>query len=260
MPTATTCRWRAMHWWRPQKQAVATCSRSAIRGRSRCTRRARTGRRATCGTGGSTASTCTATASGCGSKVPCRWSPRSRARRCGSSGSPPAQTCGWPSRRRRFPSTRPSISARMAKRIPMASIDAAWLGMEDPTNLMMVTGVLALAGPVDRKRLRLLLDRRLKPFGRFHQRVVRPRSRGNLPHWEVDDRFEIENHLRHVALPAPGGDAELREMVSDLMSVALDFNQPLWHVHVIEGYRGGSVVLARVHHCLADGIALVRVM
>ncbi len=148
----------------------------------------------------------------------------------------------------------------MAKRVPMASIDAAWLGMEDPTNLMMVTGVLALAGPVDRKRLRLLLDRRLKPFGRFHQRVVRPRSRGNLPHWEVDDRFEIENHLSHVALPAPGGDAELREMVSDLMSEALDFNQPLWHVHVIEGYRGGSVVLARVHHCLADGIALVRVM
>ena len=56
----------------------------------------------------------------------------------------------------------------MPKPVPMASIDAAWLGMEDPTNLMMVTGVLALAGPVDRKRLRLLLDRRLKPFGRFH--------------------------------------------------------------------------------------------
>jgi diacylglycerol O-acyltransferase / wax synthase len=148
----------------------------------------------------------------------------------------------------------------MAKRVPMASIDAAWLGMEDPTNLMMVTGVLALEGQVDRKRLRLLLERRLKPFGRFHQRVVRPRSRGNLPHWEVDEGFKIGNHLSHVALRAPGGDAELREMVSDLMSVALDINKPLWHMHVIEGYRGGSVVLARVHHCLADGIALVRVM
>src|SRR5713226_1811757 len=148
----------------------------------------------------------------------------------------------------------------MAKRVPMASIDAAWLGMEDPTNLMMVTGVLALAGPVDRKRLRLLLDRRLKPFGRFHQRVVRPRSRGNLPHWEVDEHFEIENHLSHVALRAPRGDAELRDVISDLMSVPLDFSKPLWHMHVIHGYHGGSVVLARVHHCLADGIALVRVM
>src|SRR5713101_9333140 len=168
--------------------------------------------------------------------------------------------CGWSSRPRRFPSTRPSISARMAKRIPMASIDAAWLGMEDPTNLMMVTGVLALAGPVDRKRLRLLLDRRLRPFRRFHQKVVRPRSRGSLPHWQDDEQFEIDNHVSHVGLPAPGGDATLRDMVSDLMSVPLDFSKPLWHMHVIDGYKEGSVVLARVHHSIADGIALVRVM
>src|SRR5260370_24638640 len=92
----------------------------------------------------------------------------------------------------------------MAKRVPMASIDAAWLGMEDPTNLMMVTGVMALAGPVDRKRLRLLLDRRLRPFRRFHQKVVRPRSRGSLPHWQDDEQFEIDNHVSHVGLPAPG--------------------------------------------------------
>ena len=165
----------------------------------------------------------------------------------------------------------------MAKRVPMASIDAAWLGMEDPTNLMMVTGVMALAGPVDPKRLRLLLDRRLRPFRRFHQKVVRPRSRGSLPHWQDDEQFEIDNHLSHVGLPAPGGEAQLRDMVSDLMSVPLDFSKPLWHMHVIDGYephelrgkavrsrgplkKGGSVVLARVHHSIADGIALVRVM
>jgi diacylglycerol O-acyltransferase len=142
----------------------------------------------------------------------------------------------------------------------MASIDAAWLGMEDPTNLMMVTGVLALDAKVDLKRLRLVLDRRLAPFARFHQRVARPRSRGNRPHWEDDSRFDINNHLSHVALPAPGGDAALRDMVSDLMSVPLDFTKPLWHMHVIDGYNDGSVILTRVHHCIADGIALVRVM
>ena len=166
----------------------------------------------------------------------------------------------------------------MAKRVPMASIDAAWLGMEDPTNLMMVTGVMALDGPVDMKRLRLVLDRRLKPFGRFHQKVVRPRSRGNLPHWEDDEHFGIENHLSHVALPKPGDDAALRDLISDLMSVPLDFTKALWHMTVIDGYeprellgkavssrgplpdRGGSVILTRVHHSIADGIALVRVM
>jgi hypothetical protein len=59
---------------------------------------------------------------------------------------------------------------------PMASIDAAWLGMEDPTNLMMVTGVMALDGKVD-STPPPCLDGRLQPFGRFHQRVVRPRTR-----------------------------------------------------------------------------------
>ena len=142
----------------------------------------------------------------------------------------------------------------------MSSVDAAWLGMEDPTNLMMVTGVLMVEGKVDVKRLRTLLDRRLAPFGRFHHRVVRPRMRGNLPHWQDDSSFDIDNHVSHVALPAPGGDTALRNMVSELMSTPLDFTKPLWQIHVIDGHDQGSVVLARIHHCIGDGIALVRVM
>jgi diacylglycerol O-acyltransferase / wax synthase len=142
----------------------------------------------------------------------------------------------------------------------MSSIDAAWLGMEDPTNLMVVTGLMTLESRVDVRRLRIILDRRLAPFGRFHQKIVRPRSRGNLPHWEDDPRFDIDNHISHVVLPAPGGDEALRDMVSNLMSEPLDFSKPLWHMHIVDGYQGGSVVLARIHHCLADGIALVKVM
>jgi diacylglycerol O-acyltransferase len=148
----------------------------------------------------------------------------------------------------------------MARLISMSSIDAAWLGMEDPTNLMMVTGVMTLEGKVDVKRLRIVLDRRLEPFGRFHQKVVRPRARARLPHWADDAGFDIDNHVSRVALPARGGDKALRDMVSNLMSEPLDFSKPLWHIHVIDGYEGGSVVLARIHHCLADGIALVKVM
>ena len=132
--------------------------------------------------------------------------------------------------------------------------------MEDPTNLMMVTGVLMLDGKADIKRLRVLLDKRLAPFGRFHQRVVRPRTRGSLPHWQDEAGFTIDNHVSHIALPAPGGDRALRELVSELMSTPLDMTKPLWHVHLIDGYGDGSVVLARIHHSIADGIALVRVM
>ncbi|HZK73849.1 MAG TPA: wax ester/triacylglycerol synthase domain-containing protein [Clostridia bacterium] len=148
----------------------------------------------------------------------------------------------------------------MANRILMASIDAAWLGMEDPTNLMMVTGLLALDGKLDMRRLRTLLNFRLKPFRRFHQRVVRPRTRGKLPHWEDDVAFDIDNHVSRVALPGRGGDDALRDKVSELMSLPLDFSRPLWHIHVIDKYKAGSVAVVRVHHCLADGIALVRVM
>jgi len=148
----------------------------------------------------------------------------------------------------------------MARLTPMSTVDAAWLGMEDPTNLMMVTGVLTLDGKADLKRMRAVLDRRLSPFGRFHQRVVRPRSRGNLLHWQDDAGFDIANHVSHIALPAPGGDQELRDLVSELMATPLDFSKPLWQVHVIDGYGHSSVVLVRIHHCLADGIALVRVM
>jgi diacylglycerol O-acyltransferase / wax synthase len=148
----------------------------------------------------------------------------------------------------------------VAKQVAMSSVDAAWLGMEDPTNLMMVTGVMALDGKVDPRRMRALLDRRLAPFKRFHQKVVRPRTRGNLPHWEDDEAFDIANHFSHIALPEPGGEKALRELTSELMSTPLDLTKPLWHVHLIDGHQGGSVMLARIHHSIADGIALVQVM
>ena len=142
----------------------------------------------------------------------------------------------------------------------MSSGDAAWLGMEDPTNLMMVTGVMLLDGRLDAARLKSVLDRRLAPFGRFHQRVVRPRMRGNVLHWQDEARFDIDNHVSHVALPPPGGDKALRELVSEVMSTPLDMTKPLWHIHLVDGHERGSVVLARIHHSMADGIALVRVM
>ncbi|HET7339301.1 MAG TPA: wax ester/triacylglycerol synthase family O-acyltransferase [Candidatus Dormibacteraeota bacterium] len=148
----------------------------------------------------------------------------------------------------------------MARTVPMSSVDAAWLGMEDPTNLMMVTGVLMLDGKLDPKRLRTVLDKRLAPFGRFHQTVVRPRTRGGLPHWRDDATFDIDNHVSHVALPSPSGEKALTAFVSEQMSTPLDFSKPLWHIHLIDGYERGSVVLARIHHSIADGIALVRVM
>lgn len=143
---------------------------------------------------------------------------------------------------------------------PLTNVDAAWLGMEDPTNLMMVSGILTFDGPINFERLRAVLERRLLPISRFRQRVVQPKLPFTTPYWEYDPTFNLDNHLHRVALPAPGDKKALQEMVSDLMSTPLDFTKPLWHFHVIENYEGGGVLMGRLHHCIADGIALIQVL
>ena len=143
---------------------------------------------------------------------------------------------------------------------PLSNVDAAWLRMEDPTNLMMVTGILLFEERLDPRRLRSTLERRLLPFDRFRQRVVEAPLGIGPPRWVDDDRFDLDAHLHRVALPAPGGKLALEEMVGDLMSTPLDMSKPLWQMHLIEGYEGGSVLLSRLHHSIADGIALIQLL
>jgi diacylglycerol O-acyltransferase / wax synthase len=139
-------------------------------------------------------------------------------------------------------------------------VDAAWLQMEDPTNLMMITGVLMFATPVDFERLRAVLERRLLRYDRFTMRVAGGNERGALPRWEHDPHFDIRSHMHRVALPQPGGQAELQALVSDLMSTRLDLSRPPWQFHIVEQFGGGSALIARLHHAIADGIALVQVL
>ena len=143
---------------------------------------------------------------------------------------------------------------------PMSNVDAAWLHMEDPTNLMLITGVMSFYDKLDFGELKALIEDRLLPFDRFRQKVVESPIPGIGPRWVDDPTFNLRSHLHRVALPDPGGQAELQEMVSTLMSTPLDFSKPLWQFQYIENYRGGSAVVARIHHCIADGVALVRVL
>jgi WS/DGAT/MGAT family acyltransferase len=144
----------------------------------------------------------------------------------------------------------------------LSNIDAAWLHMEEPTNLMMINGFFQFDGAVDFERVRLTLQYRLaERFVRFKQRVVEPRLPMRQPYWEIDPTFDIDAHLHRIALPAPGDDTALRELISDLASTTLDFSKPLWQFHIIEGYEGGGDLLfCRLHHSIADGIALMQVL
>ncbi len=143
----------------------------------------------------------------------------------------------------------------------MSNADAAWLHMDRPTNLMVITSVMWFDRSLDGARIREVVSERLvKRYVRFRQRVVESRVPLRAPHWQDDADFDLERHLHHRALPAPGGDAELQELVGELMSMPLDRAKPLWDMYIVDGYRGGSALVSRMHHCIADGIALVRVM
>ncbi|HSL16508.1 MAG TPA: wax ester/triacylglycerol synthase family O-acyltransferase [Methylomirabilota bacterium] len=142
----------------------------------------------------------------------------------------------------------------------MSNVDAAWLHMEDRTNLMVITGVLSFYEKLDFAKLKELIEDRLLGFDRFRQRVVEPAVPLAGPRWVEDRYFNLRSHLQRVALPDPGGQDELQEMVSILMSTPLDMSKPLWQFQYIENYRGGSALVARVHHCIGDGTALVRVL
>jgi WS/DGAT/MGAT family acyltransferase len=143
---------------------------------------------------------------------------------------------------------------------PLTNVDAAWLGMEDPTNLMMVSGILTFDEPIDMDHLRAVLNYRFLKFERFRQCVVQPKLPLASPYWETDPNFTLDSHLHRVALPAPGDQAALQAMVSDLMSTPLDFTKPLWQMHLIENFGEGCALMVRLHHCIADGIALTSVL
>jgi WS/DGAT/MGAT family acyltransferase len=139
----------------------------------------------------------------------------------------------------------------------MSSADAAWLHMDRPTNLMVINSVLWFDDPVDWDAYRELVRERLvERFDRFRQRPVEGIAG---PHWE-DVEIDLDLHFHHVALPSPGDRQALEEFVSDRAATPLDRSRPLWDVYLIDGYGDGAAVLTRMHHCIADGIALARVM
>ncbi|WP_181311636.1 WS/DGAT/MGAT family O-acyltransferase [Nocardioides campestrisoli] len=86
------------------------------------------------------------------------------------------------------------------------------------------------------------------------------RTAGQLV-WETDRSFDIEHHVRHSALPRPGGGRELLELVSRLHSTRLPWERPLWESHVIEGLSDGRVAIYhKIHHALMDGVSAIRLL
>lgn len=138
----------------------------------------------------------------------------------------------------------------------MSSRDAGFLYLERPHALLHIGCVAVLGGPLSRSALTDCLTARLPHLRRYAQRATPvPLSLGH-PTWEDDPEFSVHRHVQRWALPAPGGEAELREAVEALLVQPLDRDRPLWEMHLLEGLDDGrSALFQKVHHCMVDGMA-----
>ncbi|HEX8068032.1 MAG TPA: wax ester/triacylglycerol synthase family O-acyltransferase [Thermoleophilaceae bacterium] len=125
---------------------------------------------------------------------------------------------------------------------------------------MHVGGVLLFEGAVGREAVARRIAERIHLIPRYAMRLESPPLGIANPVWVPDEAFDPDRHVRRAALPAPGGDAELCELVGHAMSEPLDRSRPLWQLVVVEGLAGGrSALVAKMHHALVDGIAAVDV-
>jgi WS/DGAT/MGAT family acyltransferase len=140
----------------------------------------------------------------------------------------------------------------------MSAVDTAWLRMDRPTNLMMIVGVMMFDQRFDFKRLRNTIEARLVGrYRRFRQCAVQEVA---CTFWEDDPDFDLDAHLKRRALPGKAGKKELQALASELAVQPLNPGKPLWRFDLIEDYEGGSAMVVRIHHSIADGIALVGVI
>jgi WS/DGAT/MGAT family acyltransferase len=138
--------------------------------------------------------------------------------------------------------------------------DYAWLRMDEPDNLMIITGLMTFDKPLDYERLRGLVENSLLRFRRFRQRIAPPRPPFMRPSWEDDPNFNLDNHLVRVQLAEPADQGALQDFISTLMSTPLEYNRPLWKFYLVENYGPGGAFVSRLHHSIADGVALMQVL
>jgi diacylglycerol O-acyltransferase len=139
----------------------------------------------------------------------------------------------------------------------LSPLDASFLHIEDDVSHMHIAAIGIFEGPPPRYSDVVNMVRGKLPLVPRYRQVVRfvPLDLGR-PVWVDDPHFNIDYHLRHTALPAPGGDAELRALVGRVMAQQLDRSKPLWEIWMVEGVEEGRwALLSKTHHALVDGVA-----
>jgi WS/DGAT/MGAT family acyltransferase len=149
----------------------------------------------------------------------------------------------------------------MAPANRLSALDASFLYLEKPHQRLHVGCVAVLEAALPFPDFVAAMEERLGAIPRYRERPVRPLLDLDWPRWEVDPTFEVRRHLRHVAVPAPGGESELHALVDELFATRLDPRRPLWETYLIDGLAGGrSALLCKVHHAMIDGVSGTQVL
>jgi diacylglycerol O-acyltransferase len=139
----------------------------------------------------------------------------------------------------------------------LSPLDASFLHIEDDVSHMHIASVAIFEGPQPPfRRVVDMVEAKLDLVPRYRQKVRSVPFELGRPVWVDDPHFNIEYHLRHTALPAPGGETELRKLVGRVMAQQLDRSKPLWEIWVVEGLEDDRwAILAKTHHALVDGVS-----
>lgn len=145
----------------------------------------------------------------------------------------------------------------MARWDRLSPLDASFLHIEDENNHMHIGSVAILEGPPpSHDEICAMVEGKLPLVPRYRQRArTIPLDLGR-PVWTDDPHFNLRYHVRATALPSPGGEVQLRNLVGRLMSQRLDRARPLWEMWMVEGLSDDHwALVSKVHHCMVDGIA-----
>ena len=145
----------------------------------------------------------------------------------------------------------------------LSPLDVSFLYFEEPTTPMHVGGVAIFQAPkdgFDHDRLVELISDRIAFVPRYRQRIRWVPGRLANPVWVDDEHFDINYHVRRSALPRPGTDKQLYELVARVQSRRLDRDRPLWEMYLVEGLSENRFALiTKTHHAMVDGIAAVDI-
>jgi diacylglycerol O-acyltransferase len=143
----------------------------------------------------------------------------------------------------------------------LSSLDVSFLYLEQPSTAMHVGSLMIFRAPaegLDVDRLTRHVGSRIAFVPRYRQRIRSIPGRIANPVWVDDENFDLSYHIRPSALPRPGSDAQLEELVARLQARPLDRRRPLWELYLVEGLSNGRFALvSKVHQALVDGVRTV---